>query len=893
MQAFGPYAGVQTLDFAELCGHGFFLIHGPTGAGKTTVLDAMAFALYGDTSGGSANERGARCADDMRSDHAAADLPTEVRFDFAVGTRRYRVVRRPDQTRPKLRGEGVTDEKKSAALWERTALDPDDGESDGTPLAVKWTAVTAEVESILGFRGVQFRQVVMLPQGRFQELLQAKSDEREEILRRLFRTDPYQRLQQALKDEAQAVARERERDADRRAAILEQTACASATDLAAAAAAVAGELEAAGAAAGAASAAEAAALAALTAAADIVRRLDEREAAQRDHEALLARADEIAGIRGEFDLACRAAGLSDLDKAIHDRRNDLTVPLVQLERAENALLEARGAHVQASGDLAREREPEAVQRRAELTEAVRALEALGGRVGPLAVARAATAEAVAALATAQTAHDEATAAATAGAGAAKQEWETAATELATLEEAWLRGQAAVLAGGLVAGQPCPVCGATDHPAPAAAAADLPTEAELLAARSRATRSRAAYDDSAAAVGQTLRRAERELAAAEKAHAAAAAALDERARGVPDELAEPGALEHALERVRTERDAADTAFAAAEAAERAAAAALSAAESDERAARTAYDKLQEGVDKLEEQRRRRLTELDFVDEDAYYSARRDPARVAELECAVAGYDDAVATAAARLALAAAVAPAGLARPDLLPLQQALDEAKQAASAADQERGRLDERRRTLDALVAELVALETRIGARDDEYRLIGRLAEVATGENPRRLSFQRYMLGACLDDVLVVASQRLSRMTDGRYTLERAQQGDRRRALGLDLQVADSYTGRSRPTSTLSGGETFQASLALALGLADVVQAYEGGITLDTVFVDEGFGSLDPENLAAAIDTLMGLRTGGRLVGIISHVGELRDQIDARLEVTATRTGSTARFVVP
>jgi DNA repair protein SbcC/Rad50 len=170
---------------------------------------------------------------------------------------------------------------------------------------------------------------------------------------------------------------------------------------------------------------------------------------------------------------------------------------------------------------------------------------------------------------------------------------------------------------------------------------------------------------------------------------------------------------------------------------------------------------------------------------------------------------------------------------------------------------------------------------------------VADGDNDLRLSFQRYMLAAYLDDVLVVASQRLAAMTDQRFTLLRRREGDKRRALGLDLEVADAYTGARRPVSTLSGGETFQASLALALGLAEVVQSYEGGVKLDTVFVDEGFGSLDPENLAAALDTLIGLQTGGRLVGIISHVADLREQIEARLEVTTTRAGSQARFVVP
>jgi exonuclease SbcC len=223
----------------------------------------------------------------------------------------------------------------------------------------------------------------------------------------------------------------------------------------------------------------------------------------------------------------------------------------------------------------------------------------------------------------------------------------------------------------------------------------------------------------------------------------------------------------------------------------------------------------------------------------------------------------------------------------------DEARKVSDQARKRALAIGGRRDSVAGALDEAHRLDERIREHEDTYAVVGRLANVADGDNPLRLSFQRYMLAACLDDVLVVASERLSHMSDGRYTLVRAQGGDRRRALGLDLEAVDAFTGRSRPVSTLSGGETFQASLALALGLADVVQAYEGGVKLDTVFVDEGFGSLDPDNLAAAVATLMSLQTGGRLVGIISHVGELRDQIDARLEVTSTRAGSSAAFHVP
>jgi len=184
---------------------------------------------------------------------------------------------------------------------------------------------------------------------------------------------------------------------------------------------------------------------------------------------------------------------------------------------------------------------------------------------------------------------------------------------------------------------------------------------------------------------------------------------------------------------------------------------------------------------------------------------------------------------------------------------------------------------------------------DERYGVVGAIADVANGRGRNTLSlrFQSFVLGAFLDRVLEVASQRLGVMTEGRYDLQRTESARRGRATGLDLEVADAWTGEARPVSTLSGGETFMAALSLALGLAEVVQEYSGGVRLDTVFIDEGFGSLDEEALELAIDALVTLQEGGRLVGIISHVAELRERVDARLEVTAGRTGSSVRFVVP
>ena len=172
------------------------------------------------------------------------------------------------------------------------------------------------------------------------------------------------------------------------------------------------------------------------------------------------------------------------------------------------------------------------------------------------------------------------------------------------------------------------------------------------------------------------------------------------------------------------------------------------------------------------------------------------------------------------------------------------------------------------------------------------MSEAANGQNAQRLSFQRYVLGVFLDEVLESASHRLRIMSRGRFTLQRARDPAGRGGAGLDIETADTYTSSTRPVATLSGGECFLASLALALGLADVVQSHAGGIRLDTILVDEGFGTLDPEALDLAIKALSDLQQGGRLVGIISHVAELKELIPTRLEVIPARHGSTAKFVL-
>ena len=193
----------------------------------------------------------------------------------------------------------------------------------------------------------------------------------------------------------------------------------------------------------------------------------------------------------------------------------------------------------------------------------------------------------------------------------------------------------------------------------------------------------------------------------------------------------------------------------------------------------------------------------------------------------------------------------------------------------------------------IIKISDKIKEDESEYNVIGELSELANGNNLERITFERYVLAAYFDDIIKAANRRLSKMTNERYALKRkAEKGKGTKQSGLELEIIDAYTGKERHVNTLSGGEGFKASLALALGLADVIQSYAGGVHIETMFVDEGFGSLDPESLDGAINALMDLKNLGRLVGIISHVDELRERIEARLEVSLGKSGSRAKFIM-
>jgi exonuclease SbcC len=1009
LEAFGPYAGRQELDFADLKDQAFFLIHGPTGAGKTSILDGISYALYGETSGGLRETR------DLRSHFAPAEVATRVQFDFALGARRFRVERSPEQQVPKQRGEGTKKQLSHANLWELI-------EGREMPLATeKPTHVDAKVADLVGFKATQFRQVVLLPQGRFQEFMLAGSTERQAILQNLFQTTRYARITDALVEEEKALKESMRATQTETRQRLDQAGVKTVEELP-------GLLHSA-----------ATRMVALTAAQKVastdlestttlfmegsrtVERLLEREAAQTDLERLQSLSRTMDSSRTELDRARRcetvlpalqrleetqtriltfeqeetrlAAATADLEEAFarvetdfaeaeqHGvRREELRRTIARLKELEPKLaaLEATRTEARESAlgrgrlmDMAEDQKRTLENRRQELSRQKGILQETrtdaaqeAGREGLLYLVRKRLTQREdleQSLEEVKRAED-AFASAQEGQLNAQKEVQAARERHRALQERRLAAHAARLARDLAKGQPCPVCGSEAHPHLALPSGDLPDEQDVRQAmelQEDVETALARAQDAAASRGAALEMAqtrrqdlilalgehadisldtlkaiearhreelersraavaglasvERQLTLAEEARNFAEAKLAETNQRLNDlMIQEAGAKarmqlleEELLQELRvpgafsTRRQEAERELEASEARLAAARAAREPAQTDVLRVRAT---LQAHRDQLETARTESWSRAEAVEEAlaaAHFHGRSDfdlacrgPEELRTLSEAVEAHTTELTAAVRRMELAAL--PLGdLTIPDLAALQAARDETQDRFAQVAEALGRAQAERSALDRLEQDLTRLTLDMGCQDRRYRAVANLARVARGDDGDRISYERFVQGAILDEVLISASERLRRMSKQRYALRRATTSpDQRKAGGLQLEITDSHTGRARAVSSLSGGEGFQASLALALGLSDVVQRHAGGIRLDTVFIDEGFGSLDPEALDLALRTLEDLNQGGRLVGLISHLEEVKARIPARLEVIPGPGGSHARFRV-
>ncbi|PJR10683.1 AAA family ATPase [Sinorhizobium meliloti] len=1006
LRAFGPYAGEQVVDFRDALGAGLFGIYGPTGSGKSSIFSAISFALFGEPA------RDDQDASTLRSDHADPNCLTEVELIFELGATKYLVRRRPEQMRPAQRGGKETREAHCAWLFDVTGIPLDEitPENQGIPIVEKKVSeVREELERRLGYGKEQFRQIVLLPQGRFEKFLAANTNDRLAILRDLFNVSLYKRLTQKMKDEAKAA--EEKIRADRRAceSRLEQEGFATLEDLSGGAHQAQEEQKIEVAAAEAAKRNAALAEQKLAAAHEVEKAFVENEAAAQALASMEAKSKEIEKDKTVLGGALVARSLSDVDAVMQRARTDLSAASATCTKAQAARTAAEDALGKAAAALAAEqaKRGESETLRAQSADLKRHCETLRHADKKKAAKEDAARierDAAAAFEAAQNNHS-ALVREQADTAARIKTAETAAGQRATLSaaaqelkskldaalnydralkavndarghvagaredhekncraqeaaqrnfdeaEAALAGaQAQHLAEKLRPGEPCPVCGSHEHPAPAHG------QAESAGRNDAFTAARKALDgarNASAASGQTLAAKEATLserqshlaalvkpentvaelqehsakvhndietlgpaidlealcgalgrvegrlseagAAVESArtsrdqattgHALAGQALEAALASVPENLRTTDALEAAISAADEEIRKRDLAFEQAVKSERDASEMQIAARKDEQSAANARDAALAKLQEAEESFGGRLA-ANGLTQEQYEAHKANIDHIEGLQASIERFGQDLHAARDRAARAGTNVE-GKNRPDVAGLSAAAEEATRVRDEAFRKAAFAASRAEFLAKLADSIAGALSDIKRAEDAYAPLAAVAHAFSGKNNANMELEAFAIAAMFDLVLASANARFKPMSGGRYSLERERDVSKGAGKkGLDIVVHDVHTGRTRATATLSGGETFMAALALALGLSDVVESVNGGVHLDTIFIDEGFGTLDTETLDQALQTLQDVVGESRAVGLISHVDLVQQAIPLGFQISKTTGGS-------
>lgn len=877
MTAFGPFAGKVEISFDDLDQGAPFLLAGPTGSGKTTILDAVCFALYGRI------PRAGTAVPDVASRFPNAEPEPSVEVVLTVGGERLKVRRTPSHRRAKRRGEGETTAPATGQLWKLTG---DEAET----IASKPSDVDRELGKRLHMTAEQFSQVVMLPQGDFSKFLKADAHERRALLERLFPGENLAGVQAWLEDEAAAARTARD---DKRREIEDAITAAWSVvsevwanreegppeapgpldpdqlieTVGETAAVLEADRERTAACSKKASEEWRKADQACSKAKERRRLVEQRGKEEDRREELVSEAGKIDEVRSTVETGTRAAVVHPLAEAAARRTE--AAESARAERDEFLAGLDREAEVgsldpEDLADRQRElRQQETTLRNFEDTELPKRRR-FEVRIGQL-----------------RSLQDEL---GTPGSPALADLEKSVKREEAsqtTLEEARRRrlhirecrnaGMAAELATKLADGQPCVVCGSTQHPSPAEA-----TPGQDLFEKSDED----AAEEAVGTAEADLQSAQAELAGLraeiEKRKTEAASELNT----VESELADLTRKEDTLlegsatigarrELVGLLADRIETA--------------LKAIEAESIALKERDDSGREAA--------RSASENGFADLDAAVAARVDADQLELLRNRVLKFDQDLATVNNRLEEGELK---GIDRSEAVPVEDAekeleirehvRDEALAAATTCENRYSAFTTNTERLGELLAELEPLTAH-------HSLVSGLAAAAVGKNAKKIQLCNFVLAARLKQVIAAANVKLGPMSGDRYALQYEESAEGRGPAGLGIRIFDAHVSQDRSTKTLSGGETFYCSLALALGLAEVVQMEAGGRSLETLFIDEGFGTLDSETLNQVMNQIENLRANGRSVGLVSHVEEMKTRISAQIQVKPSRNGSKVELI--
>ncbi len=913
MSAFGPYAGETTIDFDKLGQSGLYLITGDTGAGKTTIFDAIVYALYGETSSKE------RTPNMLRSKYADAGTATFVELQFSCGGRTYRVRRNPEYLRPKKSGKGFTKATADCEL-----------ELPNDTVITKRSDVDDKIRQIIGLDSRQFMQIAMIAQGDFKKLLLASTEDRKKIFRQIFKTENYESLQRKLKDDFMQSkrrlddagksiqqyisgivcadesewyltidkAKRRELPISETVQVLEKINQSDESSLKVydeKLGEIDKRLEVLNAELGKADEFKKAKAAAETVAKQIVSegekltelqsKLDSAQEAHKEVDSLTAEVGRLKAEMSDYEKH------ENLQKSLNALEGEIKASAGKAEKLGEKLTAEKEnieklKEEKATLEGASEQKLKLETEKAETVKKRAALKEIQSRIDGYT-------EEAAVLGKTQTACDKAIIVA-----------ENFANEYNEMNSAFLREQAGILAEVLTDGQPCPVCGSLEHPSPAQKSAKAPTESKLKAAKKRADDAQKSANNLSADCAKLKGMLDREKESIQKqlkeneidsdineAKALLEAAVSDLSESVREteqritELQIKIRRKEQMEKLIPEKQ-------------------------------EAIEKLQTEISEAEKELSAKSAtkeQLTTQIEELKQSLRFESKQAAEKQ--LKALEDKIAL------LKKTLEAAGKNHSDQKRILEQLNGKKAQLDAQLAEAKQLDEEK--LKAEKTELSTQKFTLNRRreavsnrfssnsktlqnitskqaeqerlEQRYKLTKALSDTANGDvsGRDRITLEAYIQMTYFDRVIARANTRFMVMSGGQYEMKRRVDAENKRSQsGLDIDVIDHYNGSSRSVSTLSGGESFKASLSLALGLSDEVQSAAGGIRLDTMFVDEGFGTLDDESLKNAINALASLSEGNRLVGIISHVNELKEKIDKQIVIKKARTGGSRAEII-
>lgn len=911
MSAFGPYAGEVTLDMQKLGKSGIYLITGDTGAGKTTVFDAISYALYGEASGNYRENT------TLRSKYASADTPTFVELEFEYNNEIYKINRNPEYPRPNKRGEGFTKQSANAEL-----VMPDGS------VITKIKEVSAKVEEIIGINKNQFSQIAMIAQGDFRKLLNCETNERSKIFRKIFKTEPYHNIEIKLSSLFNELKRNREKEKSGIEQYINQLKCNENDTLSL-------ELERA-------KSGDVLIEDVIKLAGEIINKdtleytktqkniesineeiekinsniklYENQEATKKAYAKASAKLEELKTKRNDCEKAYKSA------EAQRERLDDLTrkINLInskmpkydELKSLENSIKE-RAQSFEKSNNLLKLKQQEITLLEKEIDEKSKALEEVKGAdllAQKLTVQKEEINKKAEALKELKTEIDRCKTEqknlknAQSFAKSALDEYGTLENEYTQIYIAFFNEQAGIIADELKDGEPCPVCGSTSHPNLARKSENAPSQADVESAqnlvkkaqekadkaRDTASALKSRFDEIAANVKSAAKKLfgtddnvfddyNSNINALKKDYDCTLALLktaneklnlyQKLDKEIPKIQEKQKSLSDEISTLNTQK-ASDEAFIS----ENTKRVTSIKSELDFESADLAKDKLKEYTNLSNDIKNAiEKSKNDFDDIKSKYDTQKGTK--ASLENALKEFKEIDLASLKEKSL------------KLNEYKKDVDEtAKSLYSRIESNKSRVDDISKKRDILKGY-----------DDKYVWLKALSETANGDisGKEKITLETFVQMTYFDSIIRKANIRLLTMSDGQYELVRRSDAETlKKNEGLALDVIDHFNGSSRSVSTLSGGESFMASLCLALGLSDEIQSSNGGIKLDTMFVDEGFGSLDGEALDRALSALTSLSQGNRLVGIISHVDALCDRIDNKIVITKDRTiGSNAQII--